>query len=77
MTQNTCFSGDCKWRKQGSDRVHCSHPNAIKYRSITETCSCGRKPNEIKGGCGKCIGRGSYVYPWAYEACDCGGYERK
>jgi hypothetical protein len=37
--------------------------------------NCGRKPNENIGGCGACIGRGQYVYPFAYDECDCEGYE--
>lgn len=27
--------------------------------------------------CGACIGRGEYVYPFAYDNCDCGGYEAR
>ena len=74
---NRCFGGDCKWRKQGESCVHCSHPKAVKYIKLKSNCKiCGRKPNEEKNGCGACIGRGLYVYPFAYDDCDCGGYER-
>ena len=73
---NTCFAGDCKWRKQESCVV-CSHPNAIIYYDLKKQCTnCGRKPNEQTNGCGGCMGRGAYVYPSAYEQCDCGGYEQ-
>jgi hypothetical protein len=27
--------------------------------------------------CGSCIGRGEYIYPGAYDKCDCGGYQSK
>ena len=74
--KNTCFSGNCKWIKQGKC-VYCSHPNAIEYVELKAPCACcSRKPNENKNGCGACIGRGLYVYPFAYEQCDCGGYEK-
>ena len=74
----TCFGGDCKWRKQGANCVHCYHPNAIEYKTLTKPCeTCGRNPGVNKHGCGSCIGRGIYVYPYAYEQCDCNGYEPK
>lgn len=25
--------------------------------------------------CGACLGRGEYIYHFAYDDCDCGGYE--
>lgn len=78
LLENHCFAGDCKWRVQGENCVHCSHPNAIKYKELKTKCkNCGRNPNEEKNGCGECIGRGRYVYPGMYEDCDCGGYERR
>lgn len=56
--------------------MKCSNPNAIQYLELKKPCSnCGRKPEVKKAGCGACIGRGKYIYPGAYEKCDCGGYE--
>lgn len=71
-----CFANRCKWNKQGPNSMHCTHPNAIKFISLTKPCPfCRRKPNDHKRGCGECIGRGTYTYPTLYEDCDCGGYE--
>lgn len=74
-TANKCFQ--CKWVSQGSNCVHCANPNAVKYRELKNKCGvCGRNPKEEKGGCGACIGRGLYVYPFVYDNCDCGEYEQ-
>ncbi len=73
----TCWHGRCKWLVQGESCVHCSHPNAVNYVELTKPCEmCGRLPGIEEKGCGNCIGRGHYVYPIAYEDCDCGGYEK-
>jgi hypothetical protein len=70
-----CF--DCKYIKQGTNCMHCNHPNAVKYLDIKEPCAnCGRKPGVNKNGCGACIGRGLYCYPGSYNKCDCGGFEK-
>lgn len=75
---NKCFSGDCIYRMQGKSSVHCSYPDAVYYQDIKKPChSCGRNPNQKKGGCGACLGRGAYIYPYAYESCDCGGYKKR
>jgi hypothetical protein len=75
MEIGNCF--ECKHIKQGSEAMHCNHPGAIKYKDISEPCSCGRKPESKKGGCGACIGRGNYCYPGIYDECDCNGFEKK
>lgn len=78
LIPDRCFAGDCKWRKQGENCVHCSHPDAVMYYPLKKPChNCGRKPKEETGGCGACIGRGMYVYPYSYDECDCEGYEPK
>lgn len=92
-----CFADNCKWRKQGENCVHCSHPKAVHYLPLSfyKRCDvCGRfapmwlwkiyhtvleffsKKTIVAFACGKCTGRGEYVYPHAYEDCDCGGYEK-
>jgi len=76
IEENKCFSGHCKHKKQGTDCMHCASPKAIQYYELTEPCPvCGREPGVNRKGCGNCIGRGRYIYPGAYEDCDCGGYE--
>ena len=56
--------------------MHCAHPNAVQYKDIKEPCTnCGRKPGENSSGCGACMGRGRYCYPYVYSTCDCGGFE--
>jgi len=76
LKPNTCFAGKCKWAKQFPNSMACSNPKSIKYRKLDKPCeTCGRKPMVERAGCGACIGRGLYIYPVAYEQCDCNGYE--
>lgn len=73
---NKCFGGNCKWRADGVPV--CTHKNAVKFAPIKEPCTvCGRKPADHVNGCGACIGRGTYIYPFGYDDCDCGGYEKR
>lgn len=65
-TKNTCFVrtnkvADCKFVKYCLDRRHmaCFHAN----RNMSDT----ERPRKI--------GRDVYCYPYAYDECDCGGYE--
>ncbi len=54
----------------------CTSPNNITYHKLDKPCECGRQPDVNENGCGRCIGRGKYIYPHIYEDCDCGGYEK-
>ncbi len=73
---NKCFAGYCKFAKQGEQSMYCSSHKKILYYELTEPCPvCKRKPGQLKPACGNCIGRGRYIYPNAYEDCDCSGYE--
>ena len=78
LIPDRCFAGNCKWRKQGETCVYCAHQDAVMYHNLKKPCSnCGRNPKQQNGGCGICVGRGHYVYPFAYDECDCEGYEPK
>lgn len=78
LEPNKCFSGNCKFAVQGSNCMHCSHKNAIIFKKINKSCEvCGRLVDSELLGCGNCMGRGHYIYPIAYEDCDCDGYEKR
>lgn len=70
IQKNNCWY--CQWNKQGKGSMHCSHPKAIVYKEIlNDKCThCGRLKGVEKGGCGVCIGRGSYTYHSIYNDCD-------
>jgi len=56
--------------------MYCASPKKVLYNELKEPCEmCGRKPGRFKTACGNCTGRGRYIYPGAYEDCDCNGYE--
>ena len=58
--------------------MRCHHKDAIVYHDLKRPCkTCGRKPGAKAAGCGACIGRGAYIYPFAYDECDCGGYAKR
>lgn len=68
----------CKYATQTTACVKCTHSNAVTYHDLKEPCKiCGRKPGANEKGCGACTGRGNYIYPFAYNDCDCDGYEPK
>ena len=75
--ENKCIKGNCVFVKQGTSCLYCSHSEAIKYIELTDKCECGRTNKNREKGCGRCIGRGKYIYPCAYEQCDCNGYKKK
>lgn len=76
VVNNTGKCNDCIFRIQGEGCVVCCHPDRIEYKDLKGGCCshCGRKDGVNKSGCGVCIGRGRYIYHFAYNECDCGGF---
>lgn len=76
MAIGKCF--DCKYNIQGDSCMHCAHNQSRKFVQLDKSCpNCGRKVSSPVGGCGACMGRGSYTYPGAYDDCDIDKFDPK